>query len=251
MAVGQAPHYSYLLASADSPVKTARETILLGSEPSPEIRDFLAAASGSCGWREDRSMAIRRPSSTVMTNDQFGVAPAASEPAGLDHASLQTLARRSSAGVSGSLIQELSGVARTLRPDRGSGRRRRGDRRVGADAGHDTVLGGRKAHVLARTAVEPMRIEALLRPDPLLVDIEDSFRSGACPRSVDAAAPPRPHLEPEARALARKAGGRPGTVLRAAARGSLRPSVEDVIILRPVSRSFPDEPCFEIERWLN
>ena len=77
-----------------------------------------------------------------------------SEP-GLDSDPLDSSPRWSDAMMMTALAAELSGVARALRPDRGSARRRRGDRRVGADAGHDTVLGGRKAHVLARTAVEP------------------------------------------------------------------------------------------------
>ncbi len=50
MAVGQLAHYSYLLGSADSPVTTARETILLGSEPRPEIRHFLAELRIGVVW---------------------------------------------------------------------------------------------------------------------------------------------------------------------------------------------------------
>ena len=109
-----------------------------------------------------------------MTNDQFGVAPAASGPAGLDHASLQKRARRSSAGVSGSLIQELSASP---------GRFVLIEARAGADeviGEWEQMLDTTRCSVGGRLTYLPEppssnRIEALLRPDPLLVDTEILF----------------------------------------------------------------------------
>lgn len=93
-------------------------------------------------------------------------------------------------------------------------------------------------------------IEELLMPFPLLVDIEILF------------APPL-KLDPIAllRRLARRAGPRialwPGALTAGRGTFSLAQRedhydrrIDDVLILRPVPRAFPDEPCFEIERWL-
>jgi hypothetical protein len=95
------------------------------------------------------------------------------------------------------------------------------------------------------------RIEALLRPDPLLVDIEILF-------TPELAVDPLTLLRRLARTSSPRVALWPGSLAAGRARFSEaqredhydRP-VEDVIILRPVSRAFPDEPCFEIERWLN
>lgn len=93
-------------------------------------------------------------------------------------------------------------------------------------------------------------IESLLMPFPLLVDIEILF------------APPL-KLDPVAllRRLARLASPRialwPGALTAGRAAFSVAPRddhydrpIDDVLILRPLRRAFPDEPCFEIERWL-
>jgi hypothetical protein len=93
-------------------------------------------------------------------------------------------------------------------------------------------------------------IEELLRHDRLLVDIEILFA-------------PQLGIDPVAllRRLARLSSPRlalwPGNLAAGRARFSVAQrddhydrALEDVLILRPVSRTFPDEPCFEIERWL-
>lgn len=93
------------------------------------------------------------------------------------------------------------------------------------------------------------RVEIVLRSCRVLVDIEILF---AAELAVDPLA-----------LLRRLARGGPTValwpgVLRAGRAsfsvaqredGYDRP-VEDVLVLRPVPRVFPDEPCFEIERWL-
>lgn len=93
-------------------------------------------------------------------------------------------------------------------------------------------------------------IEALLQPDPLLVDIEILF-------TPELAVDPVALLWRLARISSPRLALWPGSLAAGRARFSEaqredhydRP-VEDVLILRPVSRAFPDEPCFEIERWL-
>jgi hypothetical protein len=133
------------------------------------------------------------------------------------------------------------------------------DGRVGADeviGQWEQMLGTTRCSVGARLTsfAEPpssQAIEALLRPDPLLVDIEVLFAS-------ELAVDPLMLLRRLARISSPRLALWPGSLTAGRARFSEpqredhydRP-VEDVIILRPVSRSFPDEPCFEIERWLN
>jgi hypothetical protein len=93
-------------------------------------------------------------------------------------------------------------------------------------------------------------IEGLLRPHPLLVEVEVLFA-------------PQLRLDPLAllRQLARHRPPRvaawPGPLRggRAFFSEPSRPDwydrpVDDVLILRPKERTFPDEPCFEIERWM-
>ncbi|MGO9905836.1 MAG: hypothetical protein ACLPY3_08965 [Solirubrobacteraceae bacterium] len=93
-------------------------------------------------------------------------------------------------------------------------------------------------------------IEVLLNNEHLLVDLEILFA-------------PQLALDPVAllRRLARRLVPRlalwPGRLVRGRAQFSelQRPDhydrlIEDVLILRPMSRSFPDQPSFEIERWL-
>jgi hypothetical protein len=93
-------------------------------------------------------------------------------------------------------------------------------------------------------------IEGLLMGEALLVDIEILFA-------------PQLAVDPVAllRRLARISMPRlalwPGRLAARRARFSEpqredhydRP-IDDVLVLRPLSRSFPDQPCFEIERWL-
>lgn len=93
------------------------------------------------------------------------------------------------------------------------------------------------------------QVETLLRPCPLLVDIEILF---APQLAVD----PVAFLRRRARLAGPTVALWPGGLARGRASFSAaqredrydRP-VEDVLILRPVPRAFPDEPCFEIERW--
>ena len=93
-------------------------------------------------------------------------------------------------------------------------------------------------------------IEALLRRDPLLVDLEILF---APQLAVD----PVTLLRRLARISSPRLALWPGNLAAGRARFSEaqredhydRP-LEDALILRPVPRAFPDEPCFEIDRWL-
>jgi hypothetical protein len=133
------------------------------------------------------------------------------------------------------------------------------DARAGADeviGEWEQMLGTTRCSVGARltSLAEPPSsrvIEALLRPDPLLVDIEVLF-------APELAVDPLMLLRRLARISSPRLALWPGSLAAGRARFSEpqlqdhydRP-VEDVIILRPVPRSFPDEPCFEIERWLN
>lgn len=94
------------------------------------------------------------------------------------------------------------------------------------------------------------QIEELLRLTPLLVDVEILF-------ARELAVDPLALL----RRLSRISGPRlalwPGSLAAGRARFSeiqrhdhYDRLVEDVLILRPLPRTFPDEPRFEIERWM-
>jgi hypothetical protein len=93
-------------------------------------------------------------------------------------------------------------------------------------------------------------IETLLQPYQLLVDIEILF---APQLAVD----PMALLRRLARLTSPRVALWPGVLAAGRAVFSEaqredhydRP-VEDVLVLRPMPRAFPDEPCFEIERWL-
>ncbi|MFN2469627.1 MAG: hypothetical protein ABR583_01265 [Gaiellaceae bacterium] len=94
-------------------------------------------------------------------------------------------------------------------------------------------------------------IEALLRSEQVLVDIEILF-------APELAVDPLALLRRLARISSPRLALWPGNLAAGRARFSEAQredhydrAVDDVIILRPVSRAFPDEPCFEIERWLN
>ena len=90
----------------------------------------------------------------------------------------------------------------------------------------------------------------MFRPAPLLIDIEVLF-------SPELAVDPVALLRSLARSNSPRVAVWPGSLQEGRGRFSLprradhydRP-IEDVMILRPVLRAFPDEPCFEIERWM-
>jgi hypothetical protein len=94
-------------------------------------------------------------------------------------------------------------------------------------------------------------IEGLLMRNRLLVDIEVLFAPQlavdpvALLRRLARISKPRLALWP-----GRLAGGRAQFSEPRREDHYDRP-IDDVLILRPLSRSFPDQPCFEIERWLN
>jgi hypothetical protein len=93
-------------------------------------------------------------------------------------------------------------------------------------------------------------IETMLRPHPLLVEMEILF---APQLGID----PLALLRRLARQRAPRVAAWPGPLQNGRAMFSepSRPDyydrpVDDVLILRAAERSFPDEPCFEIERWM-
>jgi hypothetical protein len=132
------------------------------------------------------------------------------------------------------------------------------ERGPGADevvAELEAALGASRCPVGERLTLSPAvpstrAIEASLRLDSLLVDIEILFA-------------PELRLDPLSllRRLARASSPRlavwPGSLVAGRARFSEAQrddyydrAVEDVLIFRPVAREFPDQPCFEIERWV-
>lgn len=105
---------------------------------------------------------------------------------------------------------------------------------------------------LARLSEPPsvQEIEQLFRPTPFLVDIEILF-------APELAVDPLALLRRLSRISGPKLALWPGSLAAGRARFSemQRPDhydrpLEDVLILRPLPRTFPDEPRFEIERWM-
>jgi hypothetical protein len=93
-------------------------------------------------------------------------------------------------------------------------------------------------------------VESTLRPHPLLVEIEILF-------APQLALDPLALLRRLARHRAPRVAAWPGPLENGRAKFSepSRPDyydrpVDDVLILRATERAFPDQPCFEIERWM-
>lgn len=106
--------------------------------------------------------------------------------------------------------------------------------------------------MLASLPVPPSSqvIETLLRPHQILVDIEILFASQlavdpvALLRSLSRAARPRVAVWPGPLAAGRAAFS------EAQREDHYDVQVDNVLVLRPIPRTFPDEPCFEVDRWL-
>jgi hypothetical protein len=120
----------------------------------------------------------------------------------------------------------------------------------------EATLGSTRASVGASLTVLPeppllTQIEAMLGSASLFVEIEILF-------APELAVDPVMLLRHLARIRSPRVALWPGSLEGGRARYSeaRRPDhydrpIDDVIILRPVLRAFPDEPCFAIERWMN
>lgn len=95
----------------------------------------------------------------------------------------------------------------------------------------------------------PRRIEQVLAPHALLVDIDVLFAPQlrvdpvALLRRLARSKPPRVAVWPGL------LQGRRASYSEPAKADHYERTLDDVLVLRPSERMFPDEPCFAIERW--